>query len=90
MYYMGDFNTNISKRTGDNFKVLQSLCQSFHLTQIINKSTRVWECGKSTIDLILVSNEKYISQKGVNEYGISDYNIFFGTRKHGKIRFSNH
>ncbi len=87
---MGDFNTNISNRTGDNFKALQSLCQSFHLTQIINKSTRVWEGGESTIDLILVSDEKYISQKGVIEYGISDHNIIFCTRKRSKIRFSNH
>ncbi len=75
---MGDFNTNISKKTGDHFKALQSLCQ------------RVWEGGESTIDLILVSNEKYISQKGVIEYGISDHNITFCTRKRSKIRFSNH
>ncbi len=73
---MGDFNTNISNRTGDTFKALQSLCQSFHLTQIINKSTRVWEGGESTIDLILLSDEKYISQKGVIEYCISDHNIY--------------
>ncbi len=64
--------------------------KSFHLTQIINKSTRVWEGGESTIDLILVSDEKYISQKGVIEYGISDHNIIFCTRKRSKIRFSNH
>ncbi len=87
---MGDFNTNISNKTGDNFKALQSLWQLFHLTQIINKSTRVWEGGESTIDLILVSDEKYISQKGVIEYGISDHNIIFCTRKRSKIKFSNH
>lgn len=74
---MGDFNTDLSKKVGENYNALRSICNQFYLTQIINQSTRVWEKGESTIDLILVSDQMNITQQGVIEYGISDHYIMY-------------
>ncbi len=87
---MADFNTAVRKKVGENYNALRSICNQFHLTQIINQSTRVWEKGESIIDLILVSDQINIVQQGVIEYGISDHYIIYCTWKRYKSKFKGH
>ena len=65
-------------------------CSSFSLKQLISSPTRV-TCNSSTIiDHILTNRANNVSQSGVIDFGISDHNIIFFTRKIKKIKLNQH
>ena len=82
--YMFDENKNsIRDENATHFlsKQYKHFLSNFGLTQLIRHPTRI-TCDTTTlIDHVLASSLEKISQSGVIDYGVSDHNIIFCTRK---------
>ena len=52
-----------------------NFCNSFNLTQTIERSTRITETSESSIDVILTSNKSLISKANVFANSISDHDL---------------
>ncbi|XP_060571562.1 uncharacterized protein LOC132729753 [Ruditapes philippinarum] len=70
----GDFNFNPSNPTLS--RKLLSICQQFHLEQLINEPTHFTESSASVLDLFLVSCSHRVITSGVGE-SVLDQNIRF-------------
>lgn len=71
----GDFNINllnIPNSVVDNF---YSVLETFNLKQIVEVPTRVTETSESLLDLIIVSMEEDIVEKGVITNVLSDHHL---------------
>lgn len=86
----GDLNTNVASKAHPSFRMLEDLCHSFGLEQLVKQSTRVGKTCESTIDLISVYDKAKISQSGTIECGISDHKIIFCSRKVVNNIFNSH
>jgi hypothetical protein len=87
---IGDINCNL---LADEFccytRKMIDVCESFNLTQLITKPTRVTEKSKSLLDHIYVSDHNSVKNSGVIYSGVSDHDIVFVSC--GKIKINtNH
>jgi hypothetical protein len=82
-----DFNTNVllSPKKSTLVNALYNFNQLFGLKQLIVEPTRVCIDTKSTLDLIIVSDQENICQSGVLNIGFSDHMVTYCTRKKSKI-----
>ena len=87
---IGDLNTDVGDITVPTYKDYSKFSKCLGLTQIITEPTRVTEKTATTIDLILVTDKKNISQSGVIKYGLSDHYLIHCTRKKYREKFSGH
>ncbi len=71
---LGDFNCNWLDRSSHKDR---NLFDSVHLTQLINKPTRVDSRSSSLLDWILVSNPDRIVKSGVMPDCLSDHSVIF-------------
>ena len=62
----------------------------FDLKQLIKEPTRVRPTSRTLIDHVLVSDIRNVLQSGVIDYGISDHNMIYFTRKVKRHRFNGH
>ena len=85
-YIVCDDNTISSKFLSHDVKIYCQFCMMHGLKQLIQSLTRV-TCSTSTlIDHILTSAPSRVSQKGVVNVGLSDYQLIFCTRKICRIK----
>ena len=61
----GDFNLNMLNQ--HTSRKIDSVCETYNLTQIITKPTHFTEHSSSLIDLIIVSNKDHVLLSGVGE-----------------------
>ena len=81
------FNTNVQlppkKSTLEHS--LYNFNQLFGLKQLIVEPTRVCIDSKSTLDLIIISDQENVCQSGILNIGFSDHMVTYCTRKTFKI-----
>lgn len=84
---LGDFNTNVqlSPKNSTQVNALYNFNQLFGLKQLIVEPTRVCIDSKSTLDLIIVSDQENICQSGLLNIGFSDHMVTYCTCKKSKI-----
>ena len=68
----------------------KDFCQTVSLTEIIKEPTRITCSTSSLLDHILTNSSEKISQKGVIDVGISDYQSIYCTRKIERIKHNMH
>lgn len=71
----GDFNINLLNIENAGVENFYSVLETFNLKQIIEVPTRVTETSESLLDLIIVSMEEDIVEKGVIENELSDHHL---------------
>ena len=84
MYILGDLNCNLlGKKTLFNMQTnkLNSLCELYQLSQLINEPTRVTMTTSSLIDHVVTNTPEKISHSGVVHTGISDHSLVYAIRK---------
>ena len=82
---MGDLNLNqleINSKT----KLMDNICQIYHLQQLIDQPTRITKESSTLINLIYVSEPSYITTSGVIQLGISDHFGIFASRASNKAK----
>jgi len=72
---LADLNCNHLDANDTGSKSLLDFCNSFNLTQTIERPTRITETSESLIDVILTSNKSLISKTNVFANSISDYDL---------------
>ena len=106
IYLLGDFNINLFQNgkfllkenqsnqvkdpTSSLISKYKEFCQSFFLTEIIKEPTRTTSNTVSLLDHILTNCAEKVSQKGVIDVGLSDYQLIFCTRKIRRTRRNMH
>lgn len=73
----GDFNINVLNLHSQCVSNLFSVLETFKLTQIIDSPTRITDSTSSLIDLIIVSSEERVIEKGILDSDLSDHQIVF-------------
>ena len=101
LYVPGDFNINlyynqddtgcknnnlVSATASNDVKSYLQFCTMFGLTQIVKSPTRITFSSTSLIDHILASLLNRISQEGVLNVGLSDYQLICCTRKVSRVK----
>ena len=71
----GDLNCNMMNKECAEAQVLNKLCLTMNLTQLITEPTRVTASSQSLIDVILVSNIRIVKNSAVVKSTISDHYI---------------
>ena len=84
-YIVRDDNRISSKFLSSDIKNYHQFCTMHGLKQLIKSPTRV-TCSTSTIIDIIASFPSRVSQKGVIDIGISDYQLIFCTRKISRLK----
>ena len=82
---MGDLNLNqleINSKT----KLMDNICQIYHLQQLIDLPTRITKESSTLIDLIYTSEPSYITTSGVIQLGISDHFGIVASRASNKAK----
>ena len=82
---MGDLNLNqleINRKT----KLMDNICQIYHLRQLIVLPTRITKESSTLIDLIYASEPSYITSSGVIQLGISDHFGILASRASNKAK----
>ena len=82
---MGDLNLNeleINSKT----KLMDNICQIYHLQQLIDLLTRITKESSTLIDLIYASEPSYITTSGVIQLGICDHFGIFASRASDKAK----
>ena len=87
---IGDFNTDVIKKTCPTYSGYSRCCNMFGLTKLIKDPTRIGKSTQSTIDLILVSDKENISHSGEIEYSLSDHFLIYCTRMLQRATFNRH
>lgn len=78
VFCLGDFNLNYLNKSTVEFKYLETLLESFSLTQIIKKPTRVTQESSTLIDYILVNKPNIILRSNVvNMAQFSDHHLIY-------------
>ena len=106
IYLFGEFNINLLQNGNYilNGKVMpacqgpvhalknkhQEFCQIFSLKQLITCPRRVTCNTFSLIDYIFTNFTEKIFQSGINDYGMSDHQLFFYIRKVKRAKFNKH
>ena len=106
IYLLGDLNINLFQNgtfllkenqsnevkdpTSSLISKYKEFCQSFFLTEIIKEPTRNTCNTASLLDHILTNCAEKVSQKGVIDVGLSDYQLIFRTRKIRRARRNMH
>ena len=73
---LGDFNCNMLTSNPLSSK-LNDMCTYLQLQQIIDKPTRVTDCSRTCIDLILIPSDVNCSNCFVCPLGLSDHSLIF-------------
>ena len=73
---VGDLNCDFLVSSSKS-RILNNLCTSLNMKQLITQSTRVTETSKSLIDVIFTSNPAIIVDSGIVETHISDHYLVF-------------
>ena len=81
---VGDFNVNYNTRNTPAFKLLKSFEREFHLTQLINTSTRHGNKSSTCLDLVF-TNMDHIASSGTLNIEISDHLPVFVVKKKQNI-----
>ena len=84
MYLLGDLNCDMLKEEQlchAPLKKLNSLCELYQLTQLIDEPTRITATMFSLIDHVITNTPEKISHSGVVHTGISDHSLVFAIRK---------
>ena len=77
---MGDLNINqLSDK--DSTHGLVTICQSYHMDQLIHTPTRITAHSKSLLDVLLTSNKKHINDSGVLIHAMSDHSAVYCIHK---------
>ena len=71
---LGDFNCDVSsKNPNTHTKRLLEFADNYHLTQVIDKPTRVTQTSSTVIDLIFTSDSNKVNFSDVVQIGLSDH-----------------
>ena len=106
IYLLGDFNINLLQNGNYilNRKGMavcqgavhtliykyQEFCQVFSLKQLITCPTHVTCNTSSLIDHLLTNSSEKIFQSGIIDFGMSDHQLIFCTRKVKRAKFNKH
>ncbi len=81
---MGDFNLSLLE-VNSHTRIMDEVCQTFNLVQLIDLPTRITETTTTLIDHIYVTNSSLITEAGVTHLGISDHSgIYLCRSSNGK------
>lgn len=83
-------NINFLNEKGVHFKALGQFLRMCGLSQLLTEPTRITDCTETLIDIIMVSDNSKISQRGFIEYGISDHFLTYCTRKVRRVTVRCH
>lgn len=82
IYLVGDLNCNLLATANCKATVLlQTLAETYQLTQLVSEATRVTESSKTLIDLIYANCPNRVAATGVLHLGLSDHSLIFAIRK---------
>ena len=84
VFFMGDFNINIYKKTSTESKELLNIMSTYGFKQFINETTR-FGTKNTCIDLIF-TNCDYINNMGTLDWNYSDHQAVFVTKKKQKYK----
>ena len=84
IFFMGDFNINVYKKTSPESKDLLNLMSTYGFKQYINETTR-FGTKNTCIDLIF-TNCDYINNTGTLDWNYSDHQAIFVTKKKPKTK----
>ena len=93
MHILGDLNINLinnQKHTPNGIKRYQEFCSLHGLKQLISSPTRITDNSSSLLDHVLTNSTDRISQSGVVDTGLSDYQLIYCTRKVNRTKFNTH
>ena len=105
IYILGDFNINLyindsyilakknilnNKSVPGDVKSYHELCTFFGLIQLIIVPKRVSTGSSTIIDHVLASFAERVTQSGVTDIGLSDYQLIYCTRKISRIKRGSH
>ena len=79
-------NTLVSATASNDVKNYLQFCTMFGFTQIIKSPTRITCSSTSLIDHILASLPNRISQEGVMNVSLSDYQLIYCAMKISKVK----
>ena len=82
---LGDLNCNLLRDDSES-RAFLDFCSTFNLVQLIKKPTRVTESSESLIDVVMTTNENFITSSDVLTSTISDHNLVHVTLKLKKPR----
>lgn len=85
VYCLGDFNIDCLNLTSPSTDYFLQFLDSVGLKQIIEQPTRLTRTSATLIDLILVSNDSLINDKGVVDCGFSDHDLVYFTFRVGGL-----
>ena len=77
VFILGDLNCNLLNSTDPGATALKAYCSSFNLTQLISQPTRVTQCTKSLLDVIITSNDQLVIKSGVFPSSISEHDVVY-------------
>lgn len=75
VYILGDLNCNLLDPNIPESQTLIEFCQSFNLSQVVTKPTRLTDKSESLLDVILVSNANQVLESDVLISSISDHDV---------------
>lgn len=78
MIILGDFNINLADNIPNRWA---ECCETFTLTQLIDKPTRITESTSTLIDHVYSTNTEKIFYKDVIDLSLSDHKAIFISRK---------
>ena len=85
--YLGDLNANLLPFSRNKEKQeLKKFATSHDLTQLITEATRVSETSQTLLDVILVNNDRRITDSGVVPVSRSDHYLVYCVLKAGVIK----
>ena len=69
------------KHVPNGIKKYIEFCANHDLKQIITSRTRITEKSSTLLDHILTNSSNRVSQSGVIDFGLSDHQLIYCTRK---------
>lgn len=86
---LGDFNINVLEHTKDKL-YLDTLLQTFSLTQVISEPTRITRDTQTFIDLICIDSELDLELSGTMEmFNLSDHRLVYSLIKDVGLKHIN-
>ncbi|EDO49849.1 predicted protein [Nematostella vectensis] len=81
-HLLGDLNGNmLSEVPTYEAKIFKRIYQTYQLSQLITKPTRITKSSKSLLDHYVTNSPEKIVKTGVIQTGLSDHGMIFGIRK---------
>ena len=77
VYILGDLNCNLLDLNTPESQALIKFCQTFNLSQVVTKPTRLTDKSESLLDVILVSNANQVLESDVLISSISDHDLVY-------------